>query len=342
MEQHNPNAEDHARPEAPATAPALSVVVVATDGYTSARKTIRHLKAQTIQDQIEVLLVAESAEALAIDAADKAGFFAFEIVEQNPIGWVDHAQAPAIRRARAGVVALIEDHAYPAPDWAEILLEAHQGPWSAVGAAIANANPGTMLSWANLLLSYGSAGWTDPVAEGHEVENLPNHNVSYKRDVLLAYDDVLEQMLERGSDFHARLKAAGHRFYLVPGRVYHMNPSLLRSVWSLRFEAGRLYGFQRAEQEQWPTWKRVLYAGGAPLIPLVRLRWFKRTMVDEGPYRTLWPQILPATMVGLAADAAGQAFGYVNGLGDALQKLADFEVDRLQHVTEADRRAVLP
>lgn len=319
--------------------PSLSVVVVATKDYTLVRRTVEHLRAQTIQNQIELLLVCESEAALGAPPEAFEEFYSVQLLEHGPIENVDRAQAPGIRAATADVVALVEDHAYPAPTWAETLLDAYaSGPWSVVGSSIANANPRSALSWANLLIGYGTMGWVDPIREG-EIEALPNHNVSYRRDVIQAYDDGLEDRLVRESGFHDELRAEGHRFYLSPARVYHVNPSRATSVWALRFAAGRLYGAQRAEG--WSPVKRLAYTAGSPLIPLVRLRRFKQDMFDGGPHGSLWPRVGPATLFGFLADAAGQAAGYAAGEGDAPEKLAAFEFYRMRHVTEQDKADML-
>jgi hypothetical protein len=42
--------------------------------------------------------------------------------------------------ARAPIVALAEDHAFPAPGWAEALIAAHRDPWAAIGAVIRHPN----------------------------------------------------------------------------------------------------------------------------------------------------------------------------------------------------------
>lgn len=58
------------------------------------------------------------------------------------------ARAAGIRQANAPVVAFVEDHSYPDPDWAERLIEAHRKLWAAVGPVMmVNANPATMISW---------------------------------------------------------------------------------------------------------------------------------------------------------------------------------------------------
>ena len=63
--------------------------------------------------------------------------------------------------------------------------------------------------------------------------------------------------------------------------------------------------------------------------------------------RTIWPdaapglpgrtRLAPTLLVGFAADAAGQALGYLAGAGDAPARLLRFEFARTSHVSAADR-----
>jgi hypothetical protein len=316
---------------------ALSVVVVATGGHETVARTLQHLQAQTVRDRLEVIIVAHTGM-LSLDTAARSGFCGFQVVEVREISPVSQAMATGIRQAHAPAVALIEDHTYPAPAWAEVLIAAHQGPWSVVGSAIANANPQSMLSWANCLISYGP--WVDP-STSHEVGELPGHNISYKRAVLLEYDAALEEMLKRESGFHPQLRSKGHRFYLPLAKLYHLNPSLLVSVAALRFAAGRLYGARRAWEGHWSPWRRLLYIAGSPLIPLLRLWRFKHEMEGTDAHAALWPRILPAATVGFVADGLGQAIGYALGPGNTLNRLDEFELQRLSQVTQRDRRVAM-
>ena len=53
--------------------PDSSVVIVATDHFNSIRRTIHHLNAQTIQDNLEVIIVAQSARVLDLDTSVMEG-----------------------------------------------------------------------------------------------------------------------------------------------------------------------------------------------------------------------------------------------------------------------------
>ena len=331
--------------------PSISVVTVTAGDFANVRRTLRHLRAQTVANQIELILVAPSDEAVADrEPGELEGFARVEIITVGPIDNVDHAAADGIHRATAPVVALVEDHAYPEPGWAAAMIAAHSGPWAAVGSTMVNANPQNPLSWTNLLIAYGP--WTDTMtdkmkgAEAQEeavveVDALPGHNISYKRDVLVEYGDALANALGRSGELPNALTKRGHRFALATGaRLAHANPSLFSSTADLRFSAGRLYGAKRAEQGNWSPAQRLLYTLGGPLIPLVRFRRLRQELFGDGQRREIAGRVQPALLLGLVLDGLGQMAGYAAGAGSTPDKLATFEMDRPQHLTRRDQQAL--
>jgi predicted dehydrogenase len=322
-----------ANPRIDAALNRLAVVVVTPDSFGTIRRTVRHLRAQTVCDKIELILVGPTLEGLRHRHADETQGFAS--VVEIPVGRienVDKAAAYGVYEARAAVVALVEDHAYPEPEWAEALLAAHKGPWAAVGSVMLNANPESALSWTNLLLAYGS--WVEPV-DGGETRSVSRHNISFKQAALAAYGRNLEAMLARDGGLLKHMLARGDRFYLEPrARIRHANPSRLSSTVTLRLGGGRISGATRAKLERWSVARRMLYVVSAPLFPFLRARPLRRKIFSAG----LFPRAFPAIVMGLTLDGIGQAIGFLLGAGDTAEKLADFEVDRLRHVTPSDRR----
>ncbi|HYN89764.1 MAG TPA: glycosyltransferase [Ardenticatenaceae bacterium] len=313
---------------------ALMSVVIVTDTYSSIRKTMRHLRAQTVNDRLEVVIVAPSRDALGLDESERDGFQRVQVIEVGPLESLSWARAAGIRQASAPLVALAENHCYPDPHWAEALVEAHQQPWAAVGPAIGNANPDTLVSWSNLYIDYGP--WVEPVPAG-EIDDLPGHNSSYKRALLLEYGDRLETMLEAETTLHWDLRARGYRLYLEPeARTLHLNVSLPSSWLAERFWTGRRFAAARAQNQHWSPLKRAAYAGGAPLIPLVRLA---RLWPQVRRRPALFPRILPALMVGLAVSAAGEMVGYALGSGISMEKTVAVEMDKGAHLVSAERQA---
>ena len=320
--------------------PELSVVLVTPDGYATIAKTLRHLRAQTARDRIEVVIVAPSRDRLGLDRAEPgalAGFHGSQVVEAGPVESTGDARAAGVRAARAPVVALAEDHSYPDPEWAAALIAAHRQPRGAVGPAIANANPESMTSWAELLMDFGR--WVAPVA-AWPVDDVPWHNSAYRRALLLEYGPQLGPMLEAAGVLHRDLAARGHQLYLEPAATTrHLNISRPASSLRHQFHSGRLFAAVRARDGRWSARRRLLYIGGAPLIPPLRLRGILRELRRPGRRRDLLPRVLPALLLGVVAHTVGEVAGYAFGAGGAHRRKSDFELRRHRFLTERDRRA---
>jgi GT2 family glycosyltransferase len=298
------------------------VVLVTPDRFDAIRETISYLRKQTARDRLEVVIVAPSASELGLIPSELREFYGFQVVEIGKITSIGAANAVGVRSANAPVVALAEDHSYPDPIWAEVLIESHQKSWAAVGPEVRNANPDSVISWADFFLGYGP--WMKPAAAG-EVQHLPGHNSSYKRSILLNYGAELEIMLEAESVLHWDLRRKGHRLYLQPGaKISHINFGVLSSWIPAQFHSSRLFASVRARR--WVFLQRFLYACAAPLIPGVR---FWRVMRQS---HKLELRVVPVLILGLAISALGEMMGYAFGMGNARQKLTGFEFHRVRHL----------
>jgi hypothetical protein len=316
--------------------PSLSVIIATSGVYATIRKTIRHLLSQTIRHQLEIVIVATSREYLQLDDRELAPFCDYQVVELGSLRSIGNANAEGIRRAKAQIVALAEDHCFPDPQWAERLIAAHQGPWTAVGPGVRNANPNTAVSWADLFIGYGP--WLAP-SPSREAEFLPGHNTSYKRDVLLEYENQLDSMMQAETVLHWDLRGKGHRLYMESAAsVAHTNFSLWSSWIPAQFYNGRLFAGIRVRQKP-PSW-RMAFTLGAPLIPVVRL-WRIWVGLSSKELKVRFLRCLHTLTIGLVIDGVGQMIGYAIGVGNALEKVAQYEADRFQHIRKQDRIDVL-
>jgi hypothetical protein len=314
--------------------PELSVILV-TDGLETIDRTLRHLRKQTVLDRIELVLVVPEGVRINATAPALEGFWDTSIVEVEEISSLSWAREPGIRAARAPVVALAESHTYHGPGWAESLIEAHRGPWAAVGPGVGNANPRYASSWANLFLDYGP--WLEPEA-GREMDALPGHNTSYDRQLLLAYGADLKHLLEIEAFLHADMKSMGFRLWMEPrARLGHLNVTRPSSWIRERIIAGRRFGGARAAG--FSPLRRTTYAAGSPLIPLIRGArmvpvWRRCARVHRLPRA-----LLPALLLSLLLSAFGEFLGYAFGSGDSMRRLSRIELHRERHVRPLDLRA---
>lgn len=285
----------------------LSAIVLIPDGRHISPPLLESLRAQTLRDAMELVVV--SAEAP--EPGQLNGFADWQWVQEKPLLSTARARAAGIAAARGEWVVLTEDHCFPAPTWAERLLTHPEA--SAVGVRFMNANSSSPISWANLIIEYGEflQGSSGPRPY------LPGHNGAY-RTALLRDIHPLERWLETEWVLQQRLVQQGHSLYWdADATTLHQNFEFLWPSLALRFWGGRLFAARRSSD--WNLLKRVVYALAWPLIALRR---FRRTG-GQGPRRAS-----PFVLFLLGWDAVGEAAGYLTGAGRAMEILSDWEFRR--------------
>jgi hypothetical protein len=320
------------------SAPALSVILVAADGYAEVATTIRHLRAQTIASQIELVIVAPKADHFHLPDQHAAGLGRVTLVEVADVRTLAVARAAGIAGASASYVVFSEDHSFPEPGWAAALLAAHERGYAGIAPEMKNGNPATALSWAAMFLHFGGA--VEPGA-GFETDwPAASHNMSYRRDALLELGDELSELMLAELFLHRALRARGHKLWVEPAAATrHVNSSRLAPALRHAWIGGRLYGGLRCKFDSWSVPRRIAYAGGSALIPFVRLRRvipeIRRTRVGPG----LLPRVLVPVVGILIVHAAGEAAGYLFGVGN--MRTAYSELERKRHrFVRAEERAL--
>lgn len=305
-------------------------VLLPTDSFETVEKILACLRAQPRAGRLEIVFVAPSGAGLEDGDARVHGFAGVRVIEVADVASLPRARARALRAASAPLVLFAETHAYPNAEYLDRLVEAHAGPWPVVGPAIGNANPGSLMSWASLLMDYGR--WVEADESG-PIEDVPGHNSVYKRDLLLGLDD-LDELMTADTIMHAELRARGHELYLEPAaRVDHLNVSQLRWALVERFESGRTFAGMRSRG--WTLPHRLAYALGSPLIPLVR---FRRIRLSLRRCRDA-PSMLrlgPALALALGVSAFGEFVGYLLGRGKT-DHLYDMELHKVRYVLRRER-----
>lgn len=316
--------------------PALSVVIVAYHGVAPLRRLMDALASQTIRERLELVFVTAGNGRLRPDAGDLACFARWRIVELDAVAPTPRARAAGAGAAGAPLVVFAEDHCFPAAGWAEALVLAHQGPWAAVGPAIGVANPQRYSAWANALLQYGP--WMQPAA-GREVDDLPGHNSSYKRDLLAAYGDDLVPLLTAETMLHRDLRRRGHRLWLDPAaRADHVFVTRPGPFVVENYHVGRQFAASRTRA--WRRAQRLAFAAATPLIPLVRLGRILRRIRELGWTGRLLPGVLPWLALGLTVSAAGELMGTLFGLGLTPERTVDVDFRRDRYVSDEEREAI--
>lgn len=306
----------------------MSVVIITPDNFETIRRTVDYLKAQTVKDRLELVIVNLSSDNLEIDPRELDVFNGFRIIK--PVGIVSYGQALAegVKSASAQIVVFTEDHVFPDPLWAEALIESHKMNWAAVGPVIYNGNADNPVSWADILIGYSP--WLHP-NHGGEMNHLPGHNCSYKRHVLLEYGLALERLLEAESVLHWDLISKGYKLYLEPAaKIYHFNFGVMSTFLKVHFYLGRIFAATRSQS--WSRLKRISFAFGSVLIPFVRFYRIVRNYSGGLDLLKRKPQVYPILALGLLVSSIGEMMGYVSGLGNSVQITFEYHFHRDLHI----------
>lgn len=303
--------------------------VVADDTFVTIRDVVRAVAAQTMAQRVELVIVCPSKRELALEPSEIAAIGAVRVTEAGTVIPLSPARAVGIRAATCELIFIGETHSFPAPDCLEALLLAHKsGTYAAVIPVIENANPKEALSWASLMLTYRH--WIEPATRGN-TDVLSTYNACFRRQSLLGFGDQLEAMLEYGSGLDTELRKGGGLFLIEPAaRLGHLNVAALRGWLPDRFLGGRFWGAARSQR--WSISRRLLYALGSSLIPIMTASRALRSK-QWAHHRGVVPGgTLTAVVVGAIVTGAGEFTGYAVGGGRTPVMIAEYELHRTRYL----------
>ncbi len=318
------------------TIPSLSVIVATPDNYATVHQLILYLAQQTICDRIEIVFVVVSQRELHLNESEMGDFWGYQIVEIGPFRSLNHARVSGIVKACAPIVVLTEDHCFPMSKWAESLVKTHQESWVGVGPAVGLANLHCARSWANYLIQYEP--WIMPQPSG-EIMDIPGHNSSYKKKILIEYGERLENMMDFEFVLHEDLRKKGYRLYMdTEAKIYHVFMTKFVPFIHENFNVGRLLAASRARE--FSPIKHAFYLITAPVIPFIRFYRVMKTIFRLGWQRALIPRIIPWLAIGYCVGAAGEFIGYLFGKGNVQLKTMDLDFHRHRFVSPAEKQRI--
>ncbi len=305
------------------TQPLLGAILVARDGWKELGKLLEHLRKQTIQSELELVIIADSLEKIVCPASKLHGFHSVQAAELSPLKSASDGHFFGALLARAPLVVFCEEHCFPDPGWAAALVQSHEGPWAAVGPLMRNSNPARAVSRALMDVEHGC--FCDPSQSGVR-DYLPGHNSCYKKQALLEFSHRLDALQDTEYLLHLEMRQAGWQlFQSGEARAAHTNVSLFWPAVGVCFDSGRCFAADRAAD--WPFPKRIVFALGSPLLPFLRHR-RHLNFLNRSKDRKKTPTFLPLHFLFFAVDAAGQMLGNLAGRGSSYARLGDMEFQR--------------
>ncbi len=292
--------------------PELTIVIASVNGLDVLQPTLDALDALPERDGTEVIVV------------ETVGGETREMLRQRkrPVVVIESARQPIPRlryqgvvRARGRLVAILEDHARVGLGWAASLIEAHEGPWGAVGGPVENGKAG-LVNWAVYFCEYAS--YMGPMIEG-ETSDLPGNNIAYKRPHLMRHAKELDQG-KWESWINDRLRADGVPIASINSMVvHHIKTFRLGYFLTQRFHFARSYAGMRRGEQSWA--KRLVYGFGSLVLPALLSVRVARTVVAKRRHLGRFLQVSPLVAFFLTVGAVGEMVGYLFGSGQSLDRV---------------------
>jgi len=293
-------------------APELSVVIASVNGAHLLGPTLDSLDALPERDRTEVIVVETLGGATRDWLRDRRRRVTVVEADRLPI---PRLRYKGVMRSTGRLVAILEDHARVEPGWAASLIEAHRGPWGAVGGPVENGQNGAV-NWAVYFCEY--AAYMGPVTEG-ETADLPGNNIAYKRPHLLKHAGLLDDG-KWESWVNDRLRADGVPIAGANAMVVrHIKTFKLGYFLKQRFHFARSYAGMRRVDQSWA--RRLVYGAGSLALPALLTARVARTVVRKRRRVGRFLSVSPLVALFLTVGAAGEALGYLFGPGKSLDKV---------------------
>lgn len=302
-----------------AEAPVLTAVVAIVSDTTTPRADVRLLTGclQALADQVDappmeiIVPVHDRVDGL---AELRARFPAVTVLEFADIalpagGGREHhdvLRARGIAAARGDLVALLEDHARPDPQWSASVVAAHRDGPAAIGGAIENGVD-RPLNWAVYYCDFGR--YQNPLPPG-TAAFASDANVSYKRAALEAvrptWAEAFREVVVNGA-----LTARGEHLALSPRIVVHQHRTDLAFGPALRerFIWARSYALTRSASLSRP--KQLLLALLSPALPVVLIGRMAGTARERGRHFGKFLRSLPLIAALSVSWGLGEGAGYL-------------------------------
>ena len=294
--------------------PRISVVIANVNGLPSIAECLRALAAQDGEHDLEVVVV----DACRDGSADHIRQHHPEVVHvpiDRRLG-IPEMRAIGLDHATGDVIAVIEDHTMPRPNWLDAIEAGLATGVDAVGGPVENGCTERLVDRAVFLTEY--SGMMEPMEPG-EGPGLAGNNVAYRRAL---FDAVDRETLVNDWEYFVQQEMLdyGARFLRLPEMVVdHKKEFGFGYFLSQRYHYSRSFAAMR--RRRLSAGRRLMYALASPaLVPLMLARIGQQVRAKGREQRTFLAS-LPLLAPFMASYAAGEFVGYLFGPGRSLERV---------------------
>jgi len=157
--------------------PQLSVIIASYNPGKLIESCLESLKNQNTNQPLEIIVVDSSKDG--VSNLIKKAFPDVRLYQFSKRKFCGDARNFGLSVARGEIIAFIDADCTADPNWVNQILRAHQFPTLAIGGAIANGNPDSIIGWAAYLCEFSQ--WMPGRLPGM-IADIAGANMSYKRE----------------------------------------------------------------------------------------------------------------------------------------------------------------
>jgi len=289
--------------------PQLSVIIASYNSRKTIEDCLRSLESQATTNDFEIIVVDSSMDETA--KLIEKRFPKLKLYRFSERKFAGGARNIGISVAKGNIIAFIDADCRAEENWCEEILRAHESPFSAIGGAIANANPESYVGWAAYFCEFSQ--WM-PERQSRSMDDIAGANMSYKKKVFDKYGDFIEGTYCSDTELHWRIGRDGHRLRFVPSiLISHHNIDSLRRFLRHEFYHGQCFALVRVRTMNFSRLRRLAYVVFSPLISV---KLFLKVALNNIKNRIYLAQFLrasPLVMIGLIYWSLGEASEYARG-----------------------------
>jgi len=284
------------------TEPSVSIVIVSLGGLAELGLPMPGILAQTIADQIELIIVARAGTVSEADLLSLSGLQSVRLVEKPVITNRGLDAAAGIAVATAAFIGLHENHTRAEPETYERLLAAFRADDAALAPVMYPANGEMPWGQAMYAVAHHHAS---PPNTAEPISQLVLHHGLYRTELVRPFGE----RMKNEPRVQTELIDAGYHLRYVPQTVvWHLNDARPRCVAKLVFALGRVYGFGR--QREFSVFHRIARLLASPAIVGLHVLRCARIAKRQAFTRRRFVRCLPNVIFAGSVFGIGEVIGY--------------------------------
>jgi glycosyltransferase involved in cell wall biosynthesis len=294
----------------------LSIIITSYDSGNLIKSCLESLKNQKTDQPLEIIVVDSSMDGLS--TLIKETFPEIRLYQFFERKFCGDARNFGLSVAKGKIIAFIDADCRADQNWANQILQAHQSSHLAIGGAIANGNPESIIGWAAYFCEFSQ--WM-PGFPMRNMADIAGANMSYKRRAFEEYGLFIEGTYSSDTEFHWRLGRNMGCLQFVPSiLVSHHNIDQFGRFLKHEFEHGRSFARVRIKNQDFTEWRRLFYGTFSFLIPGWLLLKIGLRNLKNRIYLPHFLKAWPPLILGLIFWSLGECAGYMKGSSSPRKK----------------------